>query len=148
MTVPYSPPLSHSFSLSLSCRSIKHGRTGKSDEEKRQRVVTGLEGERETVRGCLNTESVQSGMFAALRVSERASKRLSGSKDKRWWVGVADSGLIWLSASAIVPKLAYCTPPWQYTLVTCTQVLSVYRRMRSCAWHYLSDVMLCSLVST
>lgn len=32
-------------------------------------------GERDTVRGCLNTEGVQSGVFAAPRAREQASER-------------------------------------------------------------------------
>lgn len=46
------------------------------------------------VRVCLNTEGVQSGVFAGARASERA-RRATGSKDKRGWGGwPADSALI------------------------------------------------------
>jgi len=56
----------------------------------------------------------------------RVSERANDWADQRINVG----GLGWLIASwfdcrppLLSPKLAYCTLPWQYTLVTCTQIL-------------------------
>lgn len=101
-----SSPLCPSLSLfslipHILCRSIKHGRNRGIGRGRREAAVGG---ERHSsrlfkYRGC----AIRSVCWPA-RVSERVSERLSGSKDKRWWVGVADSELIWLSASAIVPE--------------------------------------------
>lgn len=95
--------------------------TVESDGAERQRQE-----ERDTVRGCLNTEGVQSGVFAAPR--EWVSERASDWADQRINVGglgVADSELIWLSASAIVPETGLL-----YASVTVLWLLAHRYRLR------------------
>lgn len=55
------------------------------------------------VRVCLNTEGVQSGVFAGAGASERASERADQRINADGVGGPADSALIWLLATAIVP---------------------------------------------
>lgn len=134
-------PLCPSFSLSslipyILCRPIKHGRN--RGIERGGEAAAG--GERHSsrlfkYRGC----AIRS-VCCPARVSERASERANDWADQRINVG----GLGWLIASwfdcrppLLSPKLAYCTPPWQYSGYLHTGTARVYQRVRSCTWHYL-----------